>query len=206
MTVAAVPYIPVIRWIAPIILTFGLAAALVWAFREPGFDPAITAFGLLASLAAVLGDRWLAERQRRREMLRAVVHELYANQRVIEELNSLKQAEYIGQANAYPRYLTVALSGAIASGFFAEGRDARLFYLMHMWLQRATECNVRLNIMELMACLRADAPHDRLNTLTSEGAVARAGVDACQALIHHLMNHYPKESGLDWETKLFPTE
>ena len=77
----------IIKIIVPLLLIIAFLAAVAWAICAPDFEPAITSLALLASLIAIFADRWINSRERRKELLRVLAHELYMNIGVVNDLN-----------------------------------------------------------------------------------------------------------------------
>lgn len=69
------------------LLLFALAASVIQLWAEPGFGPAASALTVTAAILGWFIDRWLSERERRRQLLRALVHELYMKLGVLRELD-----------------------------------------------------------------------------------------------------------------------
>ena len=77
--------------IIPLLLGVAFIVAVAWMKYAPDFEPAITSIALLVSLIAVYADRWRNSRERRKEMLRVLAHELYMNIGVVKDLNEAKK-------------------------------------------------------------------------------------------------------------------
>jgi uncharacterized protein YjiS (DUF1127 family) len=192
-----------------VIVTFLLLAtawvlSVAWFYLRPGVEAAIGNLVLLATITGLFIDRWLAEQQRRRALLRAMSHELYVN------LNLLSGAPYAAGSGAddkprvYTRLFTSSLQATLASGAFAEPRDSPLFRLMHDWLHRATEFNDRLTATEMSTFLNRSPENVVLFAQRMRsGAVMAETRRALHELSKHLVSRYDRESGIGSDTVLF---
>lgn len=193
------------HWLVGLTLVLLLAAtilAAVWVCVRPDFDSTITLLVLLATITGLVISRWLAERERRRDLLYAVVHELSMNLRALNDL-SPPAGLPAGQPYVFPRFYASSLQAAIGSGAFSGGKDRQLFKLMHQWLQRVLELNRRIDITE-METLRSPQRLEEFVRLMSSGRTLPHIKQALFELTDHLMKHYAKESGIGFETPLFP--
>jgi hypothetical protein len=59
-----------------VLLVLTWLISIVWVVHERSFEPTITSMALLASITALIGDRWIARAENRRAILHALVHEL----------------------------------------------------------------------------------------------------------------------------------
>lgn len=194
-----------IKSLAPTTLGVALLVSIAWAICAPDFEPVITTLVLLVSIGAIFADRWTMERERRREVLRVLAHELYMNRAVVRELNSFKQEDKINNPHVYPRFYTTSLSTAISSGSFTGPRDARLWKLMNAWLQRAMDFNNRLTVSEIQVFSNpADA--QEWNHKISESPASVESTKTLQELVDHLIGDYNKETGIELDTVLFSDE
>ena len=191
-----------LRSVGPAVLVIALVIAVIWGLYSPDFEPTVTALALLGSLLAVILDSRLAERERRRQMLRVLVHEMFMNLSVVKELRTFSRPEKVMKVNLYPRFYTTSLTAAISSGQFVEARDDELWKLMHSWLQRASECNNALALTELQVS-SDPARAENLNKKVSESAVTRKASDVCCALAQHLIGRYEPETSIASDTMLF---
>ena len=194
-----------IKVLIPTVLGIAFLGSIAWAVYSLDFEPAITALALLASIVAIFADRWILERERRREVLRVLAHELYMNIGVIKDLSSVKQPDKVNRPHVYPRFYTASLTTAISSGLFTGPRDEKLCKLMNGWLQRAVDFNSRLNVSEIQAFSNL-AVVQQFNEKVSEGLAAIGATKTFRELIDHVMSHYIAESGIDRGTVLFPDE
>jgi hypothetical protein len=179
-------------------------AAIRWK-SAPDLSAAVTVLVLLASLTGFFITGWLTQHARRREILRALVHELFMN------LNVLSDKKFDGKTPAsstppvYPRLYTTTLETAVASGFFSEGGDGLLFTAMNGWRQRASELNHRLDITELW--LLSHPTRDEIaafHVALTTGVVMKTARAALDELFSLLTDKYSLETGITRETVLFP--
>ena len=181
--------------------------AVAWLFTEPDFEPALTSLVLLATIVTLFVDHWLAERERRRELLSSVVHELYIDCNVLNDPlfasdNSASQLTVV-----FPRLSTGAVVHAIASGAFTTARDSRLFKLLQNWRESAEDFNHRLDITELcIFVVRKPEEIQAFRLKLSHGRVSIAVRRAGQELSDLLLERYASESSITRDTVLFPGE
>jgi len=185
-------------------LLLAFLIAIAWFIYSPDFEPALTSIALIATIMGLFIDRWLANRERRQELLHALAHELYTNLQVLADPVFHPDIEPRKVPTVYPRLFVATLETVIASGAFIENRDRRLFQLMHSWQERAKDFNRRLDITELRTF--TNPSEDEIsrvrNTLTS-GKVLSETKRVLQELSSHLVDNYAKESGVGRDTILF---
>jgi hypothetical protein len=140
-----------VRTYTVVLLFAAWLVALSWLISTRDFEPALTSLALLATMTTFYVDQWLSERERRRELLAAVAHELFFDQNVLRDpLFALPVGDALSP-KVYPRLARGAVEYAIASGVFTTARDSALFRLFHSWRERAEDFNQRLNITEMSA-------------------------------------------------------
>lgn len=193
------------RFIVPltsILLVSSFIFSVVWLSTSPDFEPMITSLTLLAAITGLLIDRWLSEREHRRKLLKALMHEIYMNLAVLREIYTKVQP--LGDASpiVLPRFYNTTLSTVIADGVFATERDAKLWKLLNSWMQRSTEANVRFTTTEAITFARPSTVPE-FHDLMLKGHVMTMTRKALLDLCAHLLESYPKESGIDNDTILF---
>jgi hypothetical protein len=186
-----------------ILLVVAWLLAVAWCISSPDFEPALTSVALVATITGLFIDRWLTVKERRQELLFSLDHELCLNYHVLSDSLFQADVEPRNVPNVYPRLYTAILETIIASGAFVEHRDRRLFQLMHLWRQRASEFNHRLDITELRTFMNPTAVELRAfrAALTTRGPILGETQQALQALSSHLRENYSKESGINRETR-----
>jgi hypothetical protein len=194
------------EYIVPItiaLLAAAFLAAVGWLIYSPDFEPAVTSLALLAAITGLFIDRWVVERQHRKQLLRALMHELYANNHQIKELRDAAASFNTEQPHVIlPRFLTSTLGTVIASGVFTGETDAQLWFLLHRWQHRATDANVRLSAMEahLLRDTRSKSGYRDFATSKLFETTHAQMVE----LTSHLLERYSAESGINEETVIFP--
>ena len=194
-----------IKYAVPLLLITAFLAAVMWAVCAPDFEPTITSLALLASLIAVYADRWMNIRERRKELLGVLAHELYMNIGVVKDLSAAKNVENISKPHIYPRFYTTSLTSVIASGMFARPKDKKLWKCMHGWLQRSTDFNNRLNVTESQI-FSNPANAEAFNKKITEGKAATITIAKFKELMNILMTNYKAESEIDYDTVFFEEE
>lgn len=170
--------------------------------RRPGFESASTLFALVAAVLGLVIDRWVSDRERRRELLRSLVHEVYMNLNVL--------GEYCGASTEnramkiHSRFYASVLQVAFASGAFSRPADRTLFKLMGDWLQRSIDFNQRLLAMEIDLILRPGEENvARWEGALRSKAVLRETRESLTSLAHWLMSRYSRLTEISSETVLF---
>lgn len=191
------------------ILTFILLSAAALAkigrlIEAPDFESAASCFALVAAVTGLFITRWLAEKERRRALLRSLSHEIYMNLQVLKDPKFQPQSETSVSVAVFPRFYISTLQATISSGAFANEIDKELFKLMHNWLQRAGEFNHRLDISEAQifnnptSCKFAE-----FSSKLSSGTVFVITRQSLVALSDHMILRYSKESGIERDAVLF---
>ncbi len=186
------------------LLVISFVLALCWLCAKPDYEPALTSTVLLATITGLFIDRWLSSRERRHELLFALVHELYMNIRVLGDPLFVSETVAETRPRVYPRLYTATLETVIASAAFIERKDRILFRLLHSWRQRAGEFNRRLEVTEL--CTFTKPTSDLLLAFRKaliSGRVLGITRATLQELSSHLIATYNNVSGIDVTTRLF---
>jgi hypothetical protein len=194
-------YIVIITFI---LLSVACLTAVAWFISTPDFEPALTSLALLATITGLFIDRWLAAKERRKELLYALAHELYMNLQVLSDPLFRQDTKLNKVPSVYPRLYIGTLETVIASGAFIQQRDRRLFHFMHLWRQRASEFNRRLDITELRTFM--NPTEDEITTfrnLLTGGVVLLETQKVLQDLSTHFTDNYAKESAVGKDTILF---
>lgn len=185
-----------------VFLIAALAASIGWLLNSPSFEPAITTLTLLTAITGLFIDRWLNERERRRQLLQALMHEVFTNLGVLKEVQAITAVTERQTPKMLPRFYNTTLAAVIASGTFATDKDARLWKLLHGWMQRSTEANIRFAATETYTLEHPASTRMFLDILrdgVALGIVREVLVD----LTNHLFEAYAKESGIDKTTIMF---
>jgi hypothetical protein len=181
-------------------LLAALGASVGWLVTTPDWAPAVTSLTLVAAITGLFIDRWIAKRERRRQLLRALVHELYMNAGVLKEVRSISPGT--DSPRPMPRFYNSTLASVIASGVFATDKDAKLCKLLHQWMQRSTQVNTRFSGTEAYTFHHPQATSVWYEMITG-GIVMRTAREALLHLSNELLEAYSKESGIERNTELF---
>jgi len=192
----------VVNKIVPVLLFIAVIAAIAGVIFEQQFDPAITILALLASLIAIFTDRWINSKERRKELLRVLAHELYMNIGVFNDLNAAKKDENLTKAHVYPRFYTTSLTTVISSGMFTGPKDKKLWKSMNGWLQKSSDYNNRLNISETQVFSNPKNAN-AFNKKITEGKAAIEAISEFKKLVDIVMTNYEIETEIDYDTVLF---
>jgi hypothetical protein len=96
------------------------ALCVAWVWRTWALEAFASLVVLLATVTLTFVDRWAAHRERRRELLRALAHELYLNRAVLADKAFAPPTPPATTPTVYPRPYVGALQALIASGAFTE--------------------------------------------------------------------------------------
>jgi hypothetical protein len=192
-----------LRGLSWYLLLVAFALTGIWFLRTRKIEAVASLLVLIATVTLTFVDRWAVRRERRRELLRGLVHELYMNLKVLDG-PEFKVTTAAATPTVYPRLYVGALEAVIASGAFTEARDRALSILLHGWLQRAHELNDRLLVTETRTFINP-TPVEVLSwqAALTGGAVLRITRTSLTDLAAHLVDHYASESGIDRDTVLF---
>ena len=193
------------KHIIPVFLIFALIGALLWLIYAPDFEPVVTSIALLASLLSIYFDRIIAEKDRKKEILRALANELYLNIEVLKNLKLFCAPENINKPHIYPRFYISSLSNAISSGIFTGKKDKLLWKLMNSWLQRSNDYNNRLTISEINVFSNISLAAEFNNKLTSS-KVALISIESFLELQKCVYDKYSKLTGINNDTQMFESD
>jgi hypothetical protein len=193
-----------IRTITLLLLAAAWFVAVVWLVRVPDFEPALTSLALLATMSTLYVDHWLSQRERRRELLATLAHELFVNLQTLNDPVFSSTPVEPHRPVVFPRLSLGSTVNVIASGAFTTTRDTRLFKLLHAWRERADDFNHSLWITEVCSFVVRDpkeigAFREKLGT----GRVLQATRQAFRDLSDHLLVAYSSESGITRDSVLF---
>jgi len=185
-----------------VLLLAAFVVAIGWLFSSPDFEPAITCITLITAISGLFLDRWLSERERRKQQLVGLVHEVYMNLGVCQDIKRICSIDNSDCPSILPRFYNTTLTTVIASGSFATKADSTLWKLLHSWAQRSIEANTRLAATEMYTLFRPSTATEFKSGLR-EGKVMILIKEVLIKLTDHLLEAYPKESGITRETMLF---
>jgi hypothetical protein len=184
-----------------------LAASLGRAFFNwdiSTYEPAVTICALLAAIIGIFVDRWAANRDRRRELLRSVTYELYENARRLTADVFRPTPEQAKGHAIHPRLFTASIDAVIASGVFTEARDGKLIKQMTVWRHAIYDLNHRLDYAEHWMSSRVmKMDFTALRLELTQGPAFQAALTSIKALYDVLMQNYATESGVRKDTPLF---
>jgi hypothetical protein len=150
-----------LRQLATVTTFAGLASAIgvslaqmLTAHGPARLEPTTQMLALIAALTGIAAERFAAERQRRRQALATLVDELHANRAILDEMLSAVGGTNAAKRRVYPRLVTSAAEGTIASGALADDRE--LLARLHEWHNAVVDCNRRLDLTEMLTFLQGD--------------------------------------------------
>src|SRR5262249_29985425 len=131
-------------------------------------------------------------------------YELYKNGVVLNDPRFKVESPESARLSVYPRLYYTGMETALSSGVFDNRNDARLFKLIHRWLQCAKEFNRRLDVTEFH--LFGKPTPENIAAFRGKSLSGQVGIDMRRAflnLLDCLTTKYAKESGIRHDTKLF---
>jgi len=193
-----------LKIISFLFLLIAFIFSIIWLIHKPEFETAITAISLLVATSSIFIDKWLSEREKRKELLVALINEIYINLNIITE-NPYKD-EIQEKIVIYPRLNISTLETVIASGNFINRKDSMLFKQLNEWRDISNRFNSRLLVLEV---------HFFFNPTINYFNEINTGIVTSSALLHTrnklvelaklLTENYKKETKIDGSTIFFNT-
>jgi hypothetical protein len=193
-----------VRAVAIFFLCVAVALAVILFLKTRKLEAMASVVVLVATAIGTLVDKWVARRERRRELLRGLDHELYMNHNVLGDEKFKDTTAAAATPVVYPRLYVGALHAVIGAGAFTERGDRQLSILLTEWLQRSGEFNDRLLITETRTFVNPDPAE--VATWRRDlvgGAVLRTTKASLDELSAHLFDHYATETDIGRDTVLF---
>jgi hypothetical protein len=125
------------------------------------------------------------------------------NVQVLKDLKVIGERNE-GKFNMLPRFYNSTLGAVIATGIFSTKRDGVLNKLLHNWMQRSTEANIRFSATELHTMSHPGTAANFLKTLRNGGVMQKVEASLI-GLSNHVTEKYSRESGITNETVFFFT-
>ncbi len=192
-----------------IILSFGALilaniVAVVWFYFERDFEPFITSLLIFAAITGFFVEKWISKKGKRKELLVALVHELYLNMNMLEDSVFSPSSENKSKFVVFPRLESSVVNAVIWSGSFSGIKDKNIFLLLHVWRENIQRFNQRLEITET-ACLLNSSPENLSlwRKKLSSGKVIAQVRSAYNEIANELLDKYSSESGINRNTELF---
>lgn len=184
------------------LLASAFTLAILWLIATPDYEPVITCLTLLTALTGLFIDRWLSAREKRRQLLKSLAHELKMNMQVALDVERIASDTEDRRPKMLPRFYNSTLGTIIATGEFASKRDAKLWKQMHGWMQRSTEVNARFIMTENYVFTHPKTASMFYEVLSS-GEVMGLARKSLIALSTTLFDEYARETGITRDTILF---
>lgn len=178
--------------------------AILWFINEKDYEPFITFILILAAILGIFVERWAALKEKRKELLHALAHELYKNMSIVNDSKFNSNSTNVEKFVVFPRLTNFVVETSIVSGAFISEKDRDFFKLLYSWHEHSTEFNNRLDLTEIAMMLdpspsNIKAWRSRLN----EGVTLSIVRKSLGEIVAHLLNNYKSESGVDEDTVLF---
>jgi hypothetical protein len=135
-------------------LAIAIGVSLMWALAAHGparLEPATQMLALIAALTGIVAEPFAAEQQQRRRAWATLRSELRSNRAILDEMLSSLGGMHAAKIRIYPRLVTSAAEGTIASGVLADHRG--LLARLHDWHNAAVDFNRRLDLTEMLMFL-----------------------------------------------------
>ena len=185
-------------------LIVALFIGVAWFYAKPDYEPALTSLVMLSAIFGLFLERLVSEREKRRQLLKSLLHELFMNVGVAKDIRSLKTKEKSKTGLFLPSFYTTTLTSVIASGCFCSGKDKKLFKLLTSWLQRCSETNALISFIGNGAVSNSEHAQYHYNRMAECNATKMA-IESLTELYEYLLNSYSIESEMSHETVLFDT-
>ena len=110
-----------IVYLSFILLVLANIISISWAFDEGGYEPVITSILIFTAIISFFVERWINTRARRKELLHALIHELYINSGVLSEpdMNGVNPEK----VKIFTRLTSSMVDACLSSGCFIEKQD-----------------------------------------------------------------------------------
>jgi hypothetical protein len=178
--------------------------ATLWFFYERDFEPLITSLLIFAAIMGLFIDQWISKKEKRKELLEGLSHELYINMNILKDSVFSLSPEENSRFVIFPRLESSAVNSMITSSYFFGVKDKNLCRQLFNWREKTQQFNQRLTLTE-MACLLNPSPQNISlwrNGLAS-GIVFTQIKTSYDEIIQVLLNKYSSESGIDKNTTFF---
>ncbi|QQR84043.1 hypothetical protein IPJ72_02505 [Candidatus Peregrinibacteria bacterium] len=191
-------------FIKNILFIIAAILAIFWYLNQKEYEPIITTILIVAGIAGIYIEKWSNSKQKRKDLLHALVHELYINLNIIQDNKFNPNHEKIKQFVVFPRVINIATEACIVSSAFISDNDKTLFKLMHSWVEHSMELNNRLSLTE-NAMLNDATPSNITNWREKlrDGETLLGIKESLNDLTIHVIKNYKNESGIDEDTVLF---
>lgn len=193
-----------VLWASIALAFVAVGLSVAWLCYSPDFEPALATVASMFSLLLIGVDRWVKTREMRRAMLRVLMHEVFKNLQVADEVRQkISSAQNEGKLAVLPRFYLSGTEAAVASGVFTEAGDTELWNKLHRWISHAHQLNLRFQITENSTFINGADPR----TLWAQPRHLERfekSVESLTDLSRVLTSRYESESGITAETVLFP--
>jgi hypothetical protein len=133
--------------------------------------------------------------------LRALDHEMYMDLGV---MRALKEITPQTPAHVLPRFFNSTVAAVVASGEFSDGKDQRLWDLMHSWMEYSADVNARLQETETYTISHPESAPGFYQQLAKAHVIENAQA-TLDDLAKECFENYAAETGINRDTVLFPT-
>ena len=131
-----------------ILLGLSWVIAVFWCLSKPDFEPALTAFALLATITGIFAERWFAKKELREQLFGMMLQEIQLNTITINShpfVGVLDGTEKI----FFPRLFSDAMDTFIISGEFSAPTDRPFLYTLYRHRQVIHQVNRKIASIEL---------------------------------------------------------
>ncbi len=178
--------------------------AIWWYIDERGFEPFITSLLIFAAITGIFVEKWIAERDKRKELLVGLAHELFINMNKLKDGIFTPTPSEMGKFVFYPRLESIVVNSVIWSGSFSGKKDKDFFKQIHIWREKCQQFNRLLDQTETACMLNSSTWNiTKWRETVSSGVVRKKILEAYNGITNEILGKYSKESGIDKNTDLF---
>ncbi|MDH5543940.1 MAG: hypothetical protein OEZ43_00010 [Gammaproteobacteria bacterium] len=187
-----------------LVLITANVVSVAWFCVEGGFEPAITSLLIFSAIMGLFVERWIAQKDKRKELLYSLAHELYLNVGTLYDAKFIAKGEELEKPVVFPRLVDSVVDASISSGVFIDSGDKKLFNFLHLWRNMVQQFNQRLMVTEHATFANTSKDNVKLwRGKLSEGRVLKDARNLSKEFLSYLVENYKDESGIDENTILF---
>lgn len=131
-----------------VLLGLSWIIAVFWFLTKPDFEPALTAFALLATITGIFAERWFTKKELREQLFGMILQEMQLNALIVNShpfVGTIDQEKKI----FLPRLLSDSMNAFISSGEFSSPSDRPFLYSLYRHRQVITQVNRKITAIEL---------------------------------------------------------
>ena len=166
-----------------LLLVVALALSLRWLSQTHDLEPLITSIGLVAAILTFFVDPWLDTRNRRKDILGAIVFETLLNIKLLTEQSYFDPNYDISQGVIiYPRLIFASMDAALSSGLFSDPKHHKLLNAIQNSRGAAEHLNNYLSIAEILSLFKDNDSRQQFQTALNTTDVFKSTMMKLQAM------------------------